>query len=72
LEVGWVSIQNWPGERTFIKWNYGHAAVEITRKFDEIVAFSEVEAFIDMPGKRYSSGMYVRLALLWQHIWIKY
>src|SRR5262249_35780144 len=35
---------------------------EIKRKFDEIVAFSEVEQFIDTPVKRYSSGMYVRLA----------
>jgi lipopolysaccharide transport system ATP-binding protein len=35
---------------------------EIARKFDEIVAFSEVEAFLDTPVKRYSSGMYVRLA----------
>jgi len=35
---------------------------EIKRKFDEIVAFSEVEKFIDTPVKRYSSGMYVRLA----------
>lgn len=35
---------------------------EISRKFDEIVAFSEVEKFIDTPVKRYSSGMYVRLA----------
>jgi len=35
---------------------------EIVRKFDEIVAFSEVEKFIDTPVKRYSSGMYVRLA----------
>jgi lipopolysaccharide transport system ATP-binding protein len=35
---------------------------EITRKFDEIVAFSEVEKFLDTPVKRYSSGMYVRLA----------
>src|SRR2546428_3843414 len=35
---------------------------EIRRKFDEIVAFSECEEFIDTPVKRYSSGMYVRLA----------
>lgn len=35
---------------------------EIGRKFDEIVAFSEIEEFIDTPVKRYSSGMYVRLA----------
>jgi lipopolysaccharide transport system ATP-binding protein len=35
---------------------------EIARKFDEIVAFAEVENFIDTPVKRYSSGMYVRLA----------
>jgi lipopolysaccharide transport system ATP-binding protein len=35
---------------------------EITRKFDEIVAFAEVEKFIDTPVKHYSSGMYMRLA----------
>lgn len=35
---------------------------EIVRKFDEIVAFAEVEKFIDTPVKHYSSGMYVRLA----------
>ena len=35
---------------------------EITRRFDEIVAFSEIEKFLDTPVKRYSSGMYMRLA----------
>jgi lipopolysaccharide transport system ATP-binding protein len=40
----------------------GMSKVEITKKFDEIVAFSEVEKFLDTPVKRYSSGMYVRLA----------
>lgn len=40
----------------------GMTKVEIRKKFDEIVAFSEVEDFIDTPVKRYSSGMYVRLA----------
>lgn len=40
----------------------GMRRVEIKRKFDEIVAFAEVEKFLDTPVKRYSSGMYVRLA----------
>ena len=40
----------------------GMTKVEIQRKFDEIVAFAEIEQFIDTPVKRYSSGMYVRLA----------
>ena len=35
---------------------------EITRKFDEIVAFAELEKFIDTPIKKYSTGMYMRLA----------
>lgn len=35
---------------------------EIDRKFDEIVAFADIEKFLDTPAKRYSSGMYVRLA----------
>jgi len=40
----------------------GMSRAEITRKFDEIVAFAEVERFLDTPVKHYSSGMYVRLA----------
>src|SRR6266496_3800248 len=40
----------------------GMRKAEIVSKFDEIVAFSEVEKFLDTPVKRYSSGMYVRLA----------
>jgi lipopolysaccharide transport system ATP-binding protein len=40
----------------------GMKRAEIKSKFDEIVAFSEIEKFLDTPVKRYSSGMYVRLA----------
>ena len=40
----------------------GMRKTEVERKFDEIVAFAEVEKFIETPVKRYSSGMYVRLA----------
>ena len=40
----------------------GMSRAEIRRKFDEIVAFAEVERFLDTPVKHYSSGMYVRLA----------
>lgn len=40
----------------------GMSRGEIHRKFDEIVAFAEVERFLDTPVKRYSSGMYMRLA----------
>ncbi len=40
----------------------GMSRREIARRFDEIVAFSEIEDFLDTPVKRYSSGMYVRLA----------
>lgn len=40
----------------------GMSKAEIKSKFDEIVAFAEVEKFLDTPVKRYSSGMYVRLA----------
>jgi lipopolysaccharide transport system ATP-binding protein len=40
----------------------GMGRAEIRRKFDEIVAFAEIEKFLDTPVKRYSSGMYMRLA----------
>lgn len=40
----------------------GMSRAEIKMKFDEIVAFAEIEKFLDTPVKRYSSGMYVRLA----------
>src|SRR5882724_786372 len=40
----------------------GMTRAEIRKKFDEIVAFAEVDKFLDTPVKRYSSGMYVRLA----------
>jgi lipopolysaccharide transport system ATP-binding protein len=40
----------------------GMSRREVLRKFDEIVAFAEIDQFIDTPVKRYSSGMYVRLA----------
>src|SRR5207248_7378948 len=39
----------------------GMTGAEIKRKFDEIVAFAEIEKFLDTPVKRYSSGRYVRL-----------
>jgi lipopolysaccharide transport system ATP-binding protein len=40
----------------------GMSKIEIAQKFDEIIEFAEVEKFLDTPVKRYSSGMYVRLA----------
>lgn len=40
----------------------GMSRVEISRKLDEIIAFSGIEQFVDTPVKHYSSGMYVRLA----------
>ena len=51
------------GENVFLNGAIlGMTKAEVARKFDEIVAFSEIEDFIDTPVKRYSSGMYVRLA----------
>jgi ABC-type polysaccharide/polyol phosphate transport system ATPase subunit len=47
----------------------GTKRAEIDRKFDEIVAFAEIEKFLDTPVKHYSSGMYVWLAMFAREIW---
>jgi lipopolysaccharide transport system ATP-binding protein len=64
LEVGTGFHQDLTGrENIFLNGAIlGMTRAEITRKFDEIVEFSGVEEFLDTPVKRYSSGMYVRLA----------
>lgn len=64
LEVGTGFHEELTGrENIFISGSIlGMRKAEIQRKFDEIVAFSGVEQFLDTPVKRYSSGMYVRLA----------
>jgi len=64
LEVGTGCHQELTGrENIFLNGAIlGMTKVEIRRRFDEIVAFSEIEKFLDTPVKRYSSGMYVRLA----------
>jgi lipopolysaccharide transport system ATP-binding protein len=64
LEVGTGFHPDLTGrENTFLNGAIlGMRRAEVARKFDEIVAFAEIDAFIDTPVKRYSSGMYVRLA----------
>jgi|SRR6516165_5898477 lipopolysaccharide transport system ATP-binding protein len=64
LEVGTGFHQELTGrENVFLSGAIlGMRRNEIQRKFDEIVAFAEIERFIDTPAKHYSSGMYLRLA----------
>ncbi len=64
LEVGTGFHQELTGrENIFLNGAIlGMTRAEIIRRFDEIVEFSEIEEFLDTPVKRYSSGMYVRLA----------
>ena len=64
LEVGTGFHEDLTGrENTYLNGAIlGMSKAEIDRKFDEIVAFAEIERFIDTPVKHYSSGMYMRLA----------
>src|SRR5215203_7047842 len=64
LEIGTGFHQELSGRENIFMSGYalGMTKAEIKKKFDEIVAFSGIEKFIDTPVKRYSSGMYMRLA----------
>jgi homopolymeric O-antigen transport system ATP-binding protein len=64
LEVGSGFHQDLTGRENVFLYGavLGMRKREVEKKFDEIVAFAEIEKFIDTPVKRYSSGMYVRLA----------
>jgi lipopolysaccharide transport system ATP-binding protein len=64
LEVGTGFHQEMTGRENIILNGaiLGMTRAEVKRKFDEIVDFAEIEKFLDTPVKRYSSGMYVRLA----------
>jgi lipopolysaccharide transport system ATP-binding protein len=64
LEVGTGFNQELTGrENIYLNGSIlGMQKTEVDKRFDEIVAFSEIEKFLDTPVKRYSSGMYVRLA----------
>ena len=63
LEVGTGFHPELTGENIYLNGSIlGMSKQEIDQKFDEIVSFAEVEQFLETPVKRYSSGMYVRLA----------
>lgn len=64
LEVGTGFHQELTGRENIYLYAaiLGMKKIEISRKFDEMVAFAEIEKFIDTPVKHYSSGMYMRLA----------